>query len=73
MIKRNTIIPNSIGDGSEDQLVDKDRTFFCSELVAKCYKVCGIMQPTELSSTNFFPSDFGSDKNKLQLVDGAKL
>lgn len=28
-------------------IVDKNRTFFCSELVAKAYKVCGIMIPTD--------------------------
>jgi len=29
--------------GQEEPIVDKDRTFFCSELVAKAYKVCGVM------------------------------
>jgi hypothetical protein len=27
----------------DGEMFEKDRTFFCSELVAKCYKVCGIM------------------------------
>jgi hypothetical protein len=46
-MKRNTI---AVGknkreeETKEDDLgIDKDRTFFCSELVAKAYKVCGIM------------------------------
>lgn len=30
-----------------ERLVEEGRTFFCSELVAKCWKVCGIMKPTE--------------------------
>lgn len=25
----------------------EERSFFCSELIAKCYKVCGIMVPTQ--------------------------
>lgn len=28
---------------ADKDVIDEDRTFFCSELVAKAYKVCGIM------------------------------
>lgn len=51
LIKRGTFKMNrqQMDDKSstEEQIVEKDRTFFCSELVAKAYKVCGIMEPTD--------------------------
>lgn len=40
LIKKMTIIKKK---GQEEPIVEKDRTFFCSELVAKAYKVCGVM------------------------------
>jgi len=30
-------------DGQPQNLVEEERSFFCSELVAKCFKVCKIM------------------------------
>ncbi len=59
--------------GEEDHMVDKDRTFFCSELVAKAYKVCGVMQPTDQACSNFLPIDFTTESKRLKLVPGAKL
>jgi hypothetical protein len=54
-------------------VIDDDRTFFCSELIAKCYKVCGIMQETKEASSNFLPVDFSTQSNKLKLVATAKM
>jgi hypothetical protein len=59
--------------GQEEPIVDKDRTFFCSELVAKAYKVCGVMQPTDEACSNFLPIDFTTESKRLKLVAGAKL
>lgn len=78
LIKRGTFVMKKNMQSSDDttdepQFVDKDRSFFCSELVAKAYKVCGIMQPTDEASSNFLPIDFSSSSNKLKLVAGAKL
>jgi hypothetical protein len=53
-------------------MVDKDRTFFCSELVAKIYKVLGLLE-TELASSNFMPGDFSAKSNKLTLRDDCFL
>ncbi len=39
------------------EFVNEDRSFFCSELVAKMYKVMGILA-TDMSSGGFYPSDF---------------
>lgn len=47
-----------IKKGDQEKLVEEDRNFFCSELIAKCYKVCGIMKPTDEASSNFLPIDF---------------
>jgi len=35
--------------------IDKDRTFFCSELVAKIYKVLGVMANDERGSKSYYP------------------
>ena len=43
------------------QYVDVNRTFFCSELVAKCYKCLDVFD-TRLSSANFFPAHFGQTR-----------
>jgi len=45
---------------TDKDVIDEDRTFFCSELVAKAYKVCGIMLHTEEASANYLPVDFTS-------------
>lgn len=45
-------------ESTDVRLVEEGRAFFCSELVAKCWKVCGIMKPTEQASSNFLPSNF---------------
>jgi len=62
-----------IKKGDQEKLVEEDRNFFCSELIAKCYKVCGIMKPTDEASSNFLPIDFTTQSDRLKLVDGAKL
>jgi len=46
-------------------LISKDRTFFCSELVAKAFKVLGIFEDTKISSAKFYPSHFSSKYDKL--------
>ena len=41
-------------------LISDDRTFFCSELVAKAFKVLGVIENDEISCSKFFPSHFSS-------------
>lgn len=36
----------------------EDRTFFCSELVAKGFKLAGVLKKDGVSSSRFLPSDF---------------
>ncbi|CAD8077922.1 unnamed protein product [Paramecium sonneborni] len=44
----------------------KNRTYFCSELVAKCYKSLGYL-PNLISSTQYWPGSFSQKNTKLQL------
>ena len=57
------------------RLTEEGRGFFCSELVAKAYKVCGIMSPElkEEASSNFLPVDWSTAKDSIKLVKGASL
>lgn len=58
----------------DEKLIDDDRTFFCSELVAKAYKVCGIMQENiSEACSNFLPIDLSSASNRLKLKPEASL
>ena len=51
----------------------EDRTFFCSELVAKAYKVMGIME-NDVASSTFLPKDFTKKHdNCLGLTEGVSL
>lgn len=71
LLKRDTMIPRKSSNLKPEEqatAIDDDRTFFCSELVAKCYKVCGIMQETKEACSNFFPVDFTSSSKRLKLV-----
>ena len=55
------------------RLVEEGRAFFCSELVAKCWKVCGLMKPTDQASSNFLPSHFTSQKQTIVMEDDVDL
>ena len=42
-------------------LFEDDRTFFCSELIAKAFKVIGVIQNDETSCTRFYPKHFSKE------------
>ena len=67
LFQRNTIKPK------KGNYIDDDRTFFCSELVAKAYKVLGIMEDDGKASSSFYPSSFSSKNNSLKFVSGCDL
>ena len=50
LLKKQTIRSKVQGTNS-DKLVDEHRTFFCSELVAKAFKVLGIIEDDDTSCT----------------------
>ena len=55
--------------------MQEGRGFFCSELVIKAFKVCGILSDEQMddASSNWLPGDLASDKDKLKLIEGATL
>ena len=57
------------------RLTEEGRAYFCSELIVKAYKVCGLLNENILDQacSNFLPGDWGSNKNCIQLINGAKL
>ena len=64
--KRQTVKPKS------GKFIDDDRTFFCSELIAKAYKVLGIIEDDDKACSNYFPSSF-SMKGDLKVKEPAEL
>ena len=46
----------------EKKLIKEGRTFFCSELVAKAFKVMGLIQ-TDKAAARYFPSSFTSNND----------
>ncbi len=53
--------------------MDETRTFFCSELIAKAYKVLGIIEDDDKASSNFFPGSFSSKSSALKFKSGMYL
>ena len=53
--------------------IDEDRTFFCSELVAKGYKILDVMADDGKPCNSFYPSSFSSKNTTLKLNPGASL
>jgi hypothetical protein len=52
----------------------KDRSFFCSELVAKAYKQMNLLKNVKKSCTQYFPACFeqGGEFDK-ELIEGVSL
>jgi len=50
---------------------DSRRTFFCSELIAKAYKVMGLLRH-DVPSCLYLPGAF-TDNSGLRLLSGAEL
>ena len=55
----------SSANAIEDHEIDPERNFFCSELIIKALKYCGILVMTEDSSKNFLPCDLSSKNPKV--------
>lgn len=54
--------------------IKDDRNFFCSELVAKCLKVLGVLKDLKKSCTSYYPSHFeDNQKVELDLKEGVSL
>lgn len=59
----------------EDKLIiAEDRTFFCSELVAKAFKIIKVIEDDDISCTSYFPAHFGAKHDgKLKLTPGTTI
>ena len=57
------------------KFIDKDRGFFCSEIVAKCHKIIGIIQNDNIASSQYMPNDFSikGAEGTLKLTEGTKI
>ena len=63
-----------LDENGEKRLIAADRTFFCSELVAKAFKILGILEDDDTSSAKFFPSSFSARyDSSLKLTSGTTL
>lgn len=57
-----------------DQEIEKNRDFFCSELVAKAFKVTGIIEDDDTSCTQFYPGTFDQKHDSfLKLTPGTEI
>ena len=55
-------------------LFEKDRTFFCSELVAKAFKILGIIEDNKKSSAKYFPGNFTTkSESTLNVTKGTSI
>ena len=60
--------------GSLHANISDDRQFFCSELIAKAFKVLDVMRNPEKGSNNYFPGSFGLNcKIDSELKDDVAL
>lgn len=56
------------------KIVNTDRTFFCSELVAKAFKTLGVIKDDDTSCTMFYPAHFSSSgESFLKLMPGISI
>ena len=73
---RSTII-NTLAESQKmkekNLLVSTDRQFFCSELVAKVYKICGLTKPSDISCSSYLPSNFASKHFTIPFMGGIMI
>ena len=69
--QRRSSINVKIDKDGKKKYVAEDRTFFCSEYVAKAYKVLGVFD-TQENSSFFLPSTLEKDEF-LEMADGVTL
>lgn len=63
-----------LDENGEKRLIAADRTFFCSELVAKAFKILGILEDDGTSSAKFYPSHFSTKYDSfMKLTKGTSV
>lgn len=58
---------------SKNELIAENRTFFCSELVAKAFKILGIILDDDKSCTQYYPHHFSTKGSILNLTPGTVI
>ena len=71
--RRQTVAFSGSEKEPDRKLINEDRTFFCSELVAKACKVLGILKNTDVSCGRFMPGDFSARASFLNPTDGTLI
>ena len=63
-----------VDQNGEQRIIEADRTFFCSELVAKAYKILGIIEDDNRSCSKYFPSHFTTkNQDMLHFTQGTTM
>jgi len=47
-------------ENETNEMISEDRTFFCSELIAKAFKCLGIIVDDDINCARFYPHNFSS-------------
>ena len=64
----------AIKDSDEHTLIASERTFFCSELVAKAFKCLGVIENDDTSCGQYYPHNFSSRGDSvLKLTEGTTI
>ncbi len=58
--------------GYYKQYKSQTRSYFCSELIADCYKKAGVLGD-DIDSATFWPGDFTTKSTKLKMKPGFDL
>ena len=59
---------------NDRKLINEERTFFCSELVAKAFKILGIIENDGISCSSYFPHHFSAIGEKvLKYTENTKV
>jgi hypothetical protein len=53
--------------------IKEARKFFCSELVAKAFKQCGLMKNDEDSCQNYKPTHFSGERFTIPLLKDVRI
>lgn len=73
-VKSEKVINDTDVEEEDKLIIAEDRTFFCSELVAKAFKILKIIEDDDTSCTTFFPAHFGvKHDEKLKLTPGTSI
>ena len=68
------IAPGQKTESGDDKIIDDDRTFFCSELVAKAFKVLKIIENDDTACSSYMPGSFSSKGDSvLKLTSGTSI